>query len=118
MTTDEHAHRVAATRDRIKALLERERQQLLDEIRTYPTPIPRCDQQFNHLIAQRDLLAQELARLDAAVGPGVPDSEYGARLDAFIDACACLDADLKLRLQAVLRERALGTAKTLHVPGA
>jgi hypothetical protein len=117
MTTDEHAQRVAATRDRIKALLERERQQLLDEIRAYPTPIPRCDQQFNHLIAQRDLLAQELARLDAAAGPNVPADQCGARLDAFIDSCGGLDADLKRRLIA-LRERPLGTAKTLHVPGA
>ncbi len=117
MTTEEQGPRVAATQDRIRALLERERQQLLDEIRTYPTPIPRCDQQFNHLIAQRDLLAQALARLDAAAGHGVPASERGARLDAFLDSCGCLDADLKLRLQAALRESPLGTAKTLHVPG-
>ena len=27
---------------------------LADEIRSYPTPIPRCDAQFNHLVEQRD----------------------------------------------------------------
>ena len=118
MTADGLADRVAATRDRIRALLESERRQVLEEIRNYPTPIPRCDQQFNHLIDRRELLVQELARLAATTGSSVAASDRGARLAAFIDSCAGLDADLKLRLQTALREGARVGAKILHVPGA
>jgi len=43
------------------------RASLADEIRHYPTPIPRCDAQFNHLVEQRDRLARLLGGLDAAL---------------------------------------------------
>jgi len=39
---------------------------LADEIRSYPTPIPRCDAQFNHLVEQRSHLSRLLADLEAA----------------------------------------------------
>jgi hypothetical protein len=41
------------------------RQRLAEEIRTYPTPIPRCDAQFNHLYEQQGRLARDLDRLGA-----------------------------------------------------
>ncbi|HEX9275864.1 MAG TPA: hypothetical protein VGA51_05625 [Casimicrobiaceae bacterium] len=44
----------------IRAFIERARQSIDDEIRHYPTPIPRCDAQFNHLYEQRARLAREL----------------------------------------------------------
>jgi hypothetical protein len=40
---------------------------LADEIRSYPTPIPRCDAQFNHLVEQRDRLSRLLADLEVAL---------------------------------------------------
>jgi len=43
------------------------RASLAYEIRHYPTPIPRCDAQFNHLVEQRDRLARLLGGLDAAL---------------------------------------------------
>jgi hypothetical protein len=33
---------------------------LAEEIRSYPTPIPRCDAQFNHLYEQLGRLARDL----------------------------------------------------------
>lgn len=36
------------------------RRRLAEEIRTYPTPIPRCDAQFNHLYEQQGRLSREL----------------------------------------------------------
>jgi hypothetical protein len=36
------------------------RQRLAEEIRTYPTPITRCDAQFNHLYEQQARLARDL----------------------------------------------------------
>jgi hypothetical protein len=40
------------------------RQRLAEEIRTYPTPIPRCDAQFNHLYEQQGRLARDLDRIE------------------------------------------------------
>jgi hypothetical protein len=46
----------------LRAHLEAQRRRLDDEIRHYPTPIPRCDAQFNHLFDQR---ARIVAAIDA-----------------------------------------------------
>ena len=60
----------------LRSLWEEVRRELLrakhaidEEIRGYPTPIPRCDAQFNHLHEQRARLARELDRI-GAVGHG------------------------------------------------
>ena len=42
------------------------RQRLSDEIRTYPTPIPRCDAQFNHLYEQLGRLSRDLDAIEGA----------------------------------------------------
>jgi hypothetical protein len=118
MATDESAQRVGALRDRIRDLLARQRQQILEEIRAYPTPIPRCDDQFNHLIARRDLLAAELARLDAAVNSSAGASDGNARLLAYIESCAGLDAEHKLRLQMAWREGSHLAPPNCDGPGA
>jgi len=94
--------RVGAIRERIRAALENERQRLQEEIRSYPTPIPRCDQQFNHLIDRRELLSSELSRLETAGSSAAGDG--GASLEAFIDSSACLDAGTKSRLKAALHQ--------------
>jgi len=46
-----------------------------DEIRTYPTPIPRCDAQFNHAYEQRSRLAGLLQRIDARASDAAGASE-------------------------------------------
>ena len=43
--------------------LEARRRELDAEIRDYPTPIPRCDAQFNHLMEERSRIARELQDL-------------------------------------------------------
>ena len=50
--------------DRITQL-EEEKRRLDAEIRAYPTPIPRCDAQFNALFERRDAISRELAQLKA-----------------------------------------------------
>ncbi|HEY2862071.1 MAG TPA: hypothetical protein VGK37_00445 [Casimicrobiaceae bacterium] len=61
-------------RDRLEALsleaqrwLAGARTALADQIRAYPTPIPRCDAQFNHLLEQRTVLSCLLSELDIAL---------------------------------------------------
>ena len=94
---------MSTTWDMVKACLESERERVHAEIRAYPTPIPRCDAQFNHLIEQRDRLFQELSRLDAARSSAAAD-DAAARVEAFIEASGCLDDDAKLRLKSALSE--------------
>jgi hypothetical protein len=88
----------------VKACLESERERVHAEIRAYPTPIPRCDAQFNHLIETRERLFQELARLDAVVRSSEVPDDYVAGVEAFIDSSGCLDDDAKLRLKSALSE--------------
>lgn len=52
----------------LRAALEARRRQLDAEIRSYPTPIPRCDAQFNHLMEERDRIVRELESLAADAG--------------------------------------------------
>ncbi|MDQ2963501.1 MAG: hypothetical protein M3R31_10150 [Pseudomonadota bacterium] len=89
------------TWDMVKACLESEKERVREEIRAYPTPIPRCDAQFNHLIEKRERLFEELARLDAARSSAVAD-DGATRVEEFIDSSACLDDEAKLRLRSAL----------------
>jgi hypothetical protein len=52
---------VAELRNRLEA----RRRRLDDEIRHYPTPIPRCDAQFNHLFEQRARIVAAIEALAA-----------------------------------------------------
>jgi hypothetical protein len=81
-----------------------------EEIRTYPTPIPRCDAQFNHIYEQRARLAQLLDRLDAVLrGSHAPD-DFTIVLAQIVAAPAfCGDAE-----ERELRARA---AAALSIPG-
>ena len=52
----------------LRSRLEDMRRRLDDEIRRYPTPIPRCDAQFNGLFEQRDRITRVLERLADEAG--------------------------------------------------
>ena len=47
------------------ARLEARRAELDAEIRAYPTPIPRCDAQFNHLMEERARIVKEIEEMKA-----------------------------------------------------
>ena len=57
--------KLESMRNNIELHLEDRRRALAAEIRDYPTPIPRCDAQFNHLYEQQARLARELDRIGA-----------------------------------------------------
>ncbi len=61
------ALRLRALADELRIVLGRVKHAVDTEIAAYPTPIPRCDAQFNHLHEERARLASLLAQLDAAV---------------------------------------------------
>jgi hypothetical protein len=56
---------LAALRREIAEHLRGVRERLADEIRSYPTPIPRCDAQFNHLYEQQARLSRDLDLIEA-----------------------------------------------------
>ena len=70
----------------LRAYLDRTRRSVDEEISNYPTPIPRCDAQFNYLYERRSRLAQALLRTDAALA----DASSQARC---ADAIACFVGD-------------------------
>jgi hypothetical protein len=93
-------HGLRVVREHLRAM----KQRLDEEIREYPTPIPRCDAQFNHLFEQRARLNQALERLDS---PTTRDgAESIALLDEFVRSPAYLDepaeAALRTRIGAEL----------------
>jgi len=68
----------------IEEHLRGERDRLSEEIGSYPTPIPRCDAQFNHLYEERSRIVRELERV-AALAAGNPSrEEYVALIRSFI----------------------------------
>ena len=60
--------KLASMSTEIKLHLEDRRRALAAEIRSYPTPIPRCDAQFNHLYEQQARLVRDLDGMDALGG--------------------------------------------------
>jgi len=72
-------------------------QEVGEEIRTSPAPIPACDAQFNHLLELRRLLPQELERLEAAA------RDPAAGVEGFIRSSPC-----GAQLSAALKELDFG----------
>jgi len=77
------------------------------EIRSYPTPIPRCDAQFNHLVEQREHLSRLLADLDVALDRRNGEAQLRVVLAKLMDLPACGESieerDLRDRIGAELR---------------
>lgn len=100
MSTVAELDRVTALAGEIVEHLHGLRERLAEEIRTYPTPIPRCDAQFNHLYEQLGRLARDLDAIESA------GSERAA-LDAFIATKPYTDdpseRDFRARVKAALR---------------
>ncbi len=97
----EGAARLASLCLELGDLLGRAKKSIEDEIRTYPTPIPRCDAQFNYLYEQRSRLAHILAQANAMSTCGDVPSEL---VDALAEFTASAPFTEDAREQA-LRER-------------
>ena len=105
-TPDALANAMTEVWQRIRLQLESERDRVCREIRDYPTPIPRCDAQFNHLVELRDSLARALQGIDeSAAAENALDA--AERIRTLID-----QADLGEALKRELRSIA-GAGETL-----
>jgi hypothetical protein len=91
----------------LRTLLLRFKRSVDAEIAAYPTPIPRCDAQFNHLYEERSRLASLLGQLDAALGCDDDEAIAGVIAD-FAIAPAARDDEAADRLRArIAREATL-----------
>jgi hypothetical protein len=90
----------------LKACLERRGKELSEEVRNYPTPIARCDEQLTKLIEQRTRAFDRLKRL-IEVGPlpkGRAAGSWLAALDGFLmSPQAATDDAREIAIQSRIR---------------
>ena len=75
------------------------RERLAAEIRTYPTPITRCDAQFNHLYEQLGRLARDLDAIEAERSKGAAAEGFLASKPYTDDAS---EREFRARVKAAL----------------
>lgn len=115
--------RVSADSDRLRSIavelrayVARVRASVDDEIRAYPTPIPRCDAQFNFVYEQRARLTQLLSLLDAELVQNDASSQLVNIISGFVASSplgdSCDERDLRKRLAAAMLAHGLATPPT------
>jgi hypothetical protein len=72
-------------RSEMRQRLEAERLRIQREITSYPMPIPACDAFFNHLLEQRALVCDELARLGEAMAQSAGNGDQLAPVVSVIE---------------------------------
>ena len=87
----------------IRGHLEERKRILDDEIRNYPTPIPHCDAQFNHLAEQRTRLWQDLERMNILDRVGIGPSEYVEVIEEFIKSSPYTSDESELTIRSRLK---------------
>ncbi len=86
---------VQEIQETIKKALEHKKQQLLEEIKRYPPPIPACDQHFNYLLEQRTGISQELRQLNRLFEENQERQDMTTVMQAFIAESVYLDNETK-----------------------
>ncbi len=86
----------------IEGYLQAEKSQINDEIRSYPSPIPACDAQFNYLLEKRNLVAEELARLHAIGEEARSNARQTDALGDFVAASSILGPSAKEQIVIAL----------------
>ena len=76
------------------------RERLAEEIRSYPTPIPRCDAQFNHLYEQLGRLSRDLDAIESAKSERAAAEAFLATRPYTDDAS---ERDFRARVGAAVR---------------
>ncbi|MDJ0943370.1 MAG: hypothetical protein QNJ30_07890 [Kiloniellales bacterium] len=91
------APEIAGLRQRLEARYA----ETVREIRSYPAPIPACDQHYNHLLETRHGCAQALRALDQ---PGAAEADALDGLISFLrDAVSLSDREARALADHVMR---------------
>ena len=91
--------------------LRRSKRVIGEEIRSYPTPIPRCDAQFNHLYEQQARLARELDRIAALAEKSLEREDYIELIERFIASAPYADDATEQRLRSRLKSELSAAGK-------
>ena len=83
--------------------LRRSKRVIGEEIRSYPTPIPRCDAQFNHLYEQQARLARELDRIGALAEKSLKREDYIGLIGRFVASAPYADDAAERQLRSRLK---------------
>src|SRR5438105_3046822 len=96
---------VIAAWSELKNYLARRSKELSEEVRNYPTPIARCDEQLTKLIEQRTRAVSQL-KLAIEAGPAQsnPGDRWLAALDQFLmSPQAAADDEIEIAIRSRLR---------------
>ena len=83
---------MAGIRDRLRAF----KTSLDLVIRSYPTPIAGCDEQFNHLLEHRDRVLLHLRRLDDLSHEGALHDDVIREIADFMDSSAFVKTSARI----------------------
>ena len=87
----------------LREYLEGRKRLMNEEIASYPTPIPRCDAQFNHLYEQRARLLRDLDRLVALETNGIERLDYRELIEGFLGSPAYADDEAENAIRSRLK---------------
>ncbi len=95
----------------VKDDLHRTKQAIGEEIRNYPTPIPRCDAQFNHLYEQQARLARELDRIATLAEKSLKREDYIELIGRFVASAPYADDAAERQLRSRLKSELSAAGK-------
>jgi hypothetical protein len=80
--------------------LERRSAALSEEVRSYPTPIARCDEQLSGLLEQRASVFRQLDRLTALADRDLSREDCAALIREFMSSAARPDDESEARIRS------------------
>ncbi len=97
--------KLESMRNEIRLHLEDRRRALAAEIRNYPTPIPRCDAQFNHLYEQQARLARDLDRIGEFAGKSLKSEDCMDLIQRFVASAPYTDDGGELEFRSRIKKQ-------------
>ena len=98
-TTDAKQQIALNALEEIKCHLERRKEEIYSEIKSYPSPIPACDAQFNYLLELRNAVADELSQVRSLLNGGNEASDPIHKVVSFISGSTLLHRRTKMAFQ-------------------
>ncbi len=86
----------------IQACLETKKDALSTEIRSYPPPVPACDQQFNYLLAERSRITQALNQLNTLTRQSQMHPNPEKTVEQFIQSSPDIDETTQQKIVGFL----------------
>lgn len=96
--TDANQQIAMTALEEIKCHLERRKEEIYSEIKSYPPPIPACDAQFNYLLELRNAVADELSQVSSLLDDNAA-SDPIHKVESFLAGSMLLHKQTKMAFQ-------------------